>query len=89
MFSVERRAFAVRRELHSVFAAVKDLSKQLCSRVRAALSRRRLWIDCSVAVLGFPCDHVTPHIGIVIDRFTHVSHTKYADMITKDVDKEL
>jgi hypothetical protein len=39
--------------------------------------------------LGFPRRYVTPLIGIVIDWFTPVSHKKYADIMTEDLDKEL
>jgi hypothetical protein len=42
-----------------------------------------------VAILGFPRGRVTPVTDIVIDWFTHVSQTKYADIMTEDLDKEL
>jgi hypothetical protein len=87
VLSAERRAFIAGRELHSAFAAVKDLSKRPLPRVRAAMSLWRLRINWSVAILGFPHGRVTPLIGTVIDWFTRVSHTKYADIMTGDPDR--
>jgi hypothetical protein len=67
MVSVERRAFVARKALHFAFAAVKYLSKRPSSKVMAVLSRRRLEIDCRVAIFGSPRGRVTPLIDIVID----------------------
>jgi hypothetical protein len=44
--------------------------------------------DCPQKVRDSPMA-VTPLIGIAIDWFTSVSHTKYAHMMTGDLDKEL
>jgi hypothetical protein len=45
-------------------------------------------LDCYEAILGFPHGSVTPAIGMVIDRLAPISHTKYAGIMTGDLDKE-
>jgi hypothetical protein len=45
-------------------------------------------LDCCDAILGFPHGSVTPLIGMVIDPLALVNHTKYADIMAGDLDKE-
>jgi hypothetical protein len=64
-----------------------DISAQSPQQFHFLIALTKL--DCRLAILGLPRGRVTPLISIVIDWFTPVGHTKYTDITTGDLGKEL